>query len=48
MLLKKIILDNFRPFKGKQEILFSTDINKNVTVIMGENGSGKDIFCTGI
>jgi len=41
MLLKKLKLDNFRQFKGQQEIVFSTDKNKNVTVIMGENGSGK-------
>lgn len=41
MLLKSLKLFNFRQFKGQQDILFSIDPNKNVTVIMGENGSGK-------
>ena len=34
-------LNNFRQFNGTQSINFSTDPEKNVTVIMGENGSGK-------
>ena len=41
MLLEKMSLTNFRQFNGKQTIEFSTDPEKNVTVIMGENGSGK-------
>lgn len=42
MLLKSIRLKDFRQFKGEQPpIIFSTDVEKNVTVIMGENGSGK-------
>ena len=41
MLLKSLKLENFRQFYGKQEVTFTTDSNKNVTVIMGENGSGK-------
>lgn len=41
MLLKKMTLINFRQFNGTQTIEFSTDPEKNVTVIMGENGSGK-------
>ncbi len=42
MLLKSIKLKDFRQFKGEQPpIEFSTDLQKNVTVIMGENGSGK-------
>ena len=42
MLLKSIKLKNFRQFKGEQPpILFSTDPERNVTVIMGENDSGK-------
>jgi len=45
MLLKSIKLKDFRQFKGEQpKILFSTDLQKNVTVIMGENGSGKTSF----
>ena len=41
MLLKKMSLTNFRQFNGTQSISFSTDAEKNVTIIMGENGSGK-------
>lgn len=41
MLLKKLYLTNFRPFKGEHEIEFSTDSEKNVTLIMAENGAGK-------
>lgn len=44
MLLKSLELENFRQFHGKQEVTFATDSNKNVTVIMGENGSGKTSF----
>mgnify|MGYP000895703571 CR=1 FL=1 len=41
MLLKELRLINFRQFIGDQSVLFSTDTEKNVSVIMGENGSGK-------
>ncbi|MBU5269219.1 AAA family ATPase [Clostridium cochlearium] len=41
MIIQKIILNNFRQFKGRQEIEFSTDKIKNVTVVKGENGAGK-------
>lgn len=41
MLLTEITLNDFRQFKGKQTVTFSTDADKNVTVIIGENGSGK-------
>ena len=44
MLLKSITLTDFRNFKGKQTIDFADDVQKNVTVIMGENGSGKTTF----
>lgn len=41
MLLKSMSLTNFRQFNGTQSVSFSTDPERNVTVIMGENGSGK-------
>ena len=41
MLLKSLKLKDFRQFKGEQSVVFSTDPEKNVTIIMGENGSGK-------
>ena len=42
MIIKSIQLCNFRQYKGEQPpILFSTDPDKNVTVILGVNTSGK-------
>lgn len=41
MIIKSITLENFRQYKGKQTIHFSTDRDKNVTVIKGDQGSGK-------
>lgn len=41
MLFKQITLQNFRQFKNRVTIQFSTDFEKNVTIIMGENGTGK-------
>lgn len=40
MLLKRLKMKNFRQFRD-EEVSFSTDLIRNVTVIMGENGSGK-------
>ena len=41
MLIKKLELKNFRQYIGKQTIEFSTDREKNVTVLIGVNTSGK-------
>lgn len=41
MLLKSLRLKNFRQYKGTQAIQFSTDPDKNVTVILGDNTYGK-------
>jgi len=41
MILEKIVLDNFRQFYGRQEIVFSQHNEKNVTIIHAENGFGK-------
>jgi len=41
MLLTSLKLKDFRQFKGEQTIAFATDKQKNVTIILGENGSGK-------
>ena len=43
MLLKSIRLENFRQFV-KEQIDFSTDPDQNVTLIIGENGTGKTTF----
>ena len=41
MIIKQIKLNNFRQFKGEHTIEFSTDKEKNVSVILGSNTSGK-------
>lgn len=40
MQIKKLVLKNFRQYID-EEILFSTDSEKNVTIVMGEGGAGK-------
>jgi DNA sulfur modification protein DndD len=44
MILKKLVLDNFRQYLGRQEIVFASQKQKNVTIIHGENGFGKTCF----
>ncbi|MDR3259094.1 MAG: AAA family ATPase, partial [Fusobacteriaceae bacterium] len=42
MKIKSIQLTNFRQYKGQQELIkFSIDKEKNVTIILGDNTSGK-------
>jgi DNA sulfur modification protein DndD len=41
MIIKSIELFNFRQYYGMQKIEFSQSASKNITVIHGENGSGK-------
>lgn len=41
MLLESITLKNYRQYFGEQVIEFSKSTNRNITVIHGENGSGK-------
>lgn len=41
MRINKLVLNNFFRYYGKQEIIFSTNDKKNVTIIRGENGTGK-------
>lgn len=41
MRLKNLILKNWRCFQGTQRIDFANRDNSNVTVIVGQNGSGK-------
>lgn len=41
MKFKKLIINNFRQFKGKNEIEFSTDDERNITVIYGGITFGK-------
>lgn len=41
MKFKKIIMTNFMRYKGKNELVFSCDNDKNVTIILGDNTFGK-------
>lgn len=41
MKLKKLAITNFRSFYGRHEIEFATKPGRSVTIIHGENGSGK-------
>lgn len=41
MIILSIEMNNFRQYVGKQKIEFSTDKEKNVTVLIGVNTSGK-------
>ena len=41
MKIKSIKLHNFMRYKGDNELIFSTDDEKNVTVVLGDNTFGK-------
>lgn len=41
MIIERLTLDNFRQFKTKQEIEFSKNEDSNITLILGDNTSGK-------
>ncbi len=41
MLIKSLRYKNFRQFKGENQIAFSCDPQKNVTIILGDNTFGK-------
>lgn len=53
MIIRKLVLENFRQFRGRQEVKFQDDRHpdRSVTVIFGANGLGKTglfrgmIFC---
>lgn len=41
MKLDYIILENFRQYYGRQQLSFSQDPHRNVTIVSGKNGAGK-------
>ena len=41
MILERLVLENFRQFKGRQELVFSDLRDRNVTLVHAENGFGK-------
>jgi DNA sulfur modification protein DndD len=48
MILEYLKLVNFRQYKGDVKIEFSTDFNKNFTIIQGTNGAGKTTLLNAI
>jgi len=44
MVIKEIVLNNFRIYKEKNEILLTPDKDKNIIIISGKNGFGKTTF----
>lgn len=48
MILERLVIRNFRQFKGEQEILFSDNRERNVTLIHAENGFGKTTLLNAI
>lgn len=48
MKIDKIRLHNFRIYRGTNEISFSSNEGKNITLIAGKNGFGKTTFLTAL
>ena len=44
MIIRSITLNNYRLYKGKNTLFFSSDDEKNIILISGENGVGKTTF----
>jgi len=41
MILERLVLENFRQFRGRQELVFSDLKERNITIVHAENGFGK-------
>jgi DNA sulfur modification protein DndD len=48
MKINKIKFQNFKIYKGENEILFSPNASKNISIIAGKNGFGKTTFLTSL
>lgn len=48
MLINNIIINNFRLYKGENQINFSIDDDRNIFLVAGENGFGKTTFLTSL
>jgi len=48
MILERLVIRNFRQFKGEQEIIFSDNKKQNVTLVHAENGFGKTTLLNAI
>ena len=48
MILERLVFENFRQFKGRQELVFSDVRERNVTIVHAENGFGKTTILKGL
>lgn len=48
MILERLVFENFRQFKGRQELVFSDLREQNVTIVHAENGFGKTTILKGL
>jgi DNA sulfur modification protein DndD len=48
MKINKVKFHNFRVYRGDNEILFSPDPSKNISIVAGKNGFGKTTFLTSL
>ena len=48
MILRRLVVQNFRQFKGRSTIDFALPSDHSVTVLLGENGSGKTTLLNAI
>ena len=48
MKINKIKFQNFRIYKGENEILFAPNASKNISIVAGKNGFGKTTFLTSL
>ena len=48
MILKTLVVNNFRQISGEYKIRFASPGSRNVTVVLGENGSGKSTLLNAI
>src|SRR5690606_109776 len=48
MKINRIKFQNFRIYKGENEIRFSPNTEKNINIIAGKNGFGKTTFLTSL
>jgi DNA sulfur modification protein DndD len=48
MKINKIKFQNFRIYKGENEILFTPNSSKNISIVAGKNGFGKTTFLTSL
>ena len=48
MILRRLVIENFRQFKGSSQVDFAPPGDRSVTVLLGDNGSGKTTLLNAI